>query len=109
MSEQAKKYDGGKPRMELLPREGLEEIAKVLTFGAAKYDAHNWRKGMAWSRLAGACARHLFAWVAGENKDPESGLSHLAHAGCCIVFLLTYEAHPQYAAQDDRHKETPHA
>lgn len=97
------KYDNGKVPLELLPVEALTEIAKVLAFGAEKYGRHNWRKGMAWSRLVGAILRHLFAWVQGENKDPESGLSHLAHAGCDILFLLTYALNN--SGTDDRHKQ----
>ena len=87
------KSDDGKLRLDLLPIEPLEEIAKVLTFGARKYGAWNWTKGFRWSRLIGACFRHLFAWVRGENIDPETKLSHLAHAGCCILFLLWHEKH----------------
>jgi hypothetical protein len=85
------KHDDGKPRMDLLPPEALREIAGVLTMGAQKYDAHNWRRGFAYSRLIAAALRHLFAWVGGENKDPESGKSHLAHAACCLMFLITFE------------------
>lgn len=96
------KHDQGKPRMDLLPKELLEEVAKVLTFGAEKYDAHNWRGGMDWSRLIGACQRHLIAWNDGEDTDEESGLSHLAHAGCCIAFLLTYQA--TETGNDDRYR-----
>src|SRR5690349_19376477 len=92
-----RKYDGEKARMELLSVPALEAIAQVLTYGAKKYSTptdtgdHNWRKGFAWSRLIGAALRHLFAWMRGENRDPESGLSHLAHAGCCVMFLLEHE------------------
>jgi len=82
------KYDSGKPRMDLLPAYSLEQIALVLGFGAQKYASWNWSKGIAYSRLLGACLRHLFAWARGENTDKESGLSHLAHAGCCILFLI---------------------
>ena len=85
------KHDAGKPRMDLLPPEALLEIAEVLALGASKYSAHNWRKGFAYSRLIAASLRHLFAWVGGENKDPESGKSHLAHAACCLMFLITFE------------------
>lgn len=84
------KFDAGKPGLELLPFESLVEIAKVLDFGAKKYAAHNWRKGMGWGRLIGALLRHTFAFARGENNDPETGLSHLAHAGCCLLFLLSY-------------------
>lgn len=77
--------------MALVPYAATAEIAKVLAFGAAKYDAWNWTGGMDWSRLISAAERHLGAFKDGEDVDPESGLLHLAHAGCCIVFLLCYQ------------------
>lgn len=98
------KHDSEKIRLELLPIEALEEISKVLGKGAIKYDDWNWAKGMAWLRLVGACLRHLFAFIRGENNDPETGLSHLAHAGCCILFLLTYVL--KGLGKDDRHVYT---
>lgn len=90
MSE-GKKFDGDKVRMELLSTEALRQIAMVMTFGAKKYDSHNWRKGLEWSRVLGALLRHTTAFLNGEDKDPETGLSHMAHAGCCVMFLLEYE------------------
>lgn len=88
---EAIKYDSEKIRVELLPYNALLEIAKVMTIGATKYGDNNWRKGMLWSRLYGACLRHLIAWYEGQDKDEETGLLHLAHAGCCILFLITYQ------------------
>lgn len=85
---QGVKHDGGKARMSLLPNDPLVMIAEVLGFGADKYAAHNWRKGFDQSRLLDAALRHIFAYSDGEDLDPESGLSHIAHAGCCLVFLL---------------------
>jgi hypothetical protein len=82
------KDDNGKPRMDLLDPVALHELAKVLTFGAGKYAAHNWRKGIKQSRLIAALLRHVFAHLGGEDKDPESGLRHIAHAMCCCMFLL---------------------
>ena len=86
----AKKYDNQKPMMSLLPTKALTEVSKVLTFGAEKYGSHNWRNGMSWSRLVSASLRHIFAWLGGENKDPESGINHLAHATTNLLFLLEY-------------------
>lgn len=88
--EPGKKFDAGKPRMELLSSAAITDLAKVLTFGAQKYDAHNWRKGMSWSRLIGAALRHLTAFNNGEDNDPETGLPHTAHAMCCLMFLTEY-------------------
>jgi Domain of unknown function (DUF5664) len=84
------KHDGEKTMLALLPFEAIEEVGKVLTFGAQKYAAHNWRGGFAYSRVLSAALRHLFAWARGQDNDPESGLSHLAHAACCILFLLSF-------------------
>lgn len=84
------KHDDGKVRLDLLPVEALTEIAKVLTFGANKYAAHNWRKGFVWSRTVAALLRHFYAWLRGEDNDPETGLSHMAHVGCNVLFLLTF-------------------
>lgn len=101
---EGKKYDQDKPRLELFPSIAIEEISKVLTFGAKKYESWNWAHGLKWSRLAGAALRHLFAWLRGEDKDPETGLSHLAHLGCCVVFLIHLEqTRPDL---DDRFKIT---
>ncbi|KQW00062.1 hypothetical protein ASC87_19945 [Rhizobacter sp. Root1221] len=86
--------------VELLPPEALLEIAKAFTFGAKKYSANNWRKGFKWMRVTGALLRHVYAWMRGEKADPESGLSHLAHAGACLCFLLTFEA--TGTGEDDR-------
>ena len=80
------KHDQGKPRTDLLDYTLIEGIAQVLGFGAKKYAADNWRKGIAVRRLLGAALRHTFAFLQGEDKDPESGLSHLYHAGCCLMF-----------------------
>lgn len=100
----AKKFDQQKARMDLLPTDAITEIAKVLTFGAEKYGERNWELGMSWGRCYAACLRHLFAWWSGEDKDPESGLSHLGHAGCCLLFMLAF--HLREVGEDDR--EVPH-
>jgi hypothetical protein len=98
---QGTKHDQDKVRMELLPPVALEEIAKVLTHGGKKYDDHNWRKGFKYSRLIGAALRHVFAFARGENLDPETGLSHLAHAACCMMFLIDHMVLGY--GQDDRY------
>jgi hypothetical protein len=87
----ATKHDNGKPRMDLLDQHALHEISRVLGYGTQKYAAHDWRQGLQYSRLIGAALRHLHAFNDGEDKDSESGLSHVAHAGCCIMFLLWME------------------
>lgn len=99
------KHDQGKPRMELLSPAALRAVAEVMAFGAVKYTENGWRKGFKWSRLYGAAMRHLLSHMEGENKDPESGLSHLAHLGACVMFLLEHEA--KGLGEDDRYKQPP--
>jgi len=82
------KYDQDKIRTDLIPVECLMGLAKIYTMGAKKYTDDNWREGMAWHRVYGATLRHLFAFWYGEDKDEESGLSHLLHAawGCFTLY-----------------------
>jgi hypothetical protein len=94
------KADEAKTRYDLLPPELLEETAKVLTFGAQKYSAHNWAQGASWSRYFSAMMRHMWAWWRGEDNDPETGFSHLAHAACCLSFLIAYQR--RGLGEDDR-------
>lgn len=81
------KHDGGKPMMSLIDPLFLTHLAQVLTFGANKYEPNNWRGGITTSRLLDAALRHVNAFNAGEDTDPESGLSHMAHAACCLMFI----------------------
>lgn len=81
------KFDQGKPRMDLLDAVALEGLAQVLTFGAQKYAAHNWRGGLAYSRLVASMLRHLGEIQKGNYVDDESGLPHIDHLGCCWMFL----------------------
>lgn len=91
MSE-GKKYDTGKLRWDLLQYECVEDIVRILTFGAEKYGQRNWMGVEPFEdRYFAALMRHLVAYRNGEAIDPESGLSHLAHAGCNIMFLSWYE------------------
>lgn len=85
------KFDTDKPRMDLLSSIALFELSKVLTFGAKKYAPHDWRKGFNYSRLFAATFRHLFSRLNGEKFDQETGLSHVAHAMACLMFILEFE------------------
>lgn len=82
-----KKFDEGKPRFGLIPPAALLEIARVFTHGAEKYGAGNYLKGADWSRYYDAAQRHLNAWARREDNDPETGISHLAHAASCLLIL----------------------
>ena len=100
----AVKADSNKVRMELLSPFALEKIAEVFTFGAKKYSDYNYRKGqgLALSRVYGSLQRHMNSWYKGEVCDAETGLSHLYHAGCCIVMLIELDSKEDHI--DDRPK-----
>lgn len=92
-TDRALKYDEHKLRMDLIPPCSLAEVARVYTYGARKYGAHNWRKGLEWSRVYAALQRHLNAFWAGEDIDSESHIPHLAHAAFGCLTLLNYMEH----------------
>jgi hypothetical protein len=65
-------------------------VAEVAGFGTQKYARYNFARGYKWSLSYDALQRHLHAWWGGEDKDPESKLSHLAHAAWHCLALLTF-------------------
>lgn len=88
------KLDQGKHQYHLIPIGALRKLTEVLMYGAKKYAPNNWRKASGsadMDRYFDACLRHLFAFRDGEFRDPESGLEHLAHAFCNVMFLLELE------------------
>lgn len=86
------KNDQEKNRLDLIEPEFIEGVGKVLTFGADKYEPNNWQKvDDAENRYYAAAMRHLMAWRKGEKTDPESGISHLFHVACNIMFLQYFE------------------
>ena len=105
-SEPALNYDAGKELLELVPPDAIYAIARAFEDGQKKgYPANNWLKGMSYSRQIGCILRHLFVWILGRQKDPESGLHPLDHAICRLAMLVTYEAHrDKYADFYDRFK-----
>jgi hypothetical protein len=90
MSE-GKKFDTGKPQYDLIDPFALEDLAKVLTIGAQKYDRYNW-KNVEKHRYEAALFRHLQAWRMGQYRDPESGLHHMAHVLANAMFLYCHDA-----------------
>jgi deoxycytidylate deaminase len=85
------KFDHDKLRFDLVPPVAFEALAEVLTYGARKYKANNWKNCNDTSRYIAATYRHIEAYRKGEQYDPESGLSHLKHALTNIAFLLYFE------------------
>jgi hypothetical protein len=87
------KYDSSKLDFTLLPWESLEEVVRVLEYGAKKYARDNWRLISA-ERYEAAGLRHRVARLRGEENDPESGFSHLAHEACCLLFQIALRDAP---------------
>ena len=100
----AVKHDDGKTDWSLVPFEALEGMADVLSFGAKKYASWNWTEGggFSYTRVLRSCLRHIFAFMRGEDNDPESGLSHISHAQCNLLFLAYYIRDKKKFNKDDR-------
>lgn len=93
---QSRKFDGDKLKYELVPVEVMEELAKILTYGAKKYAPNEWQKVEPFeNRYYAALMRHLVEWRKGNHYDDESKLLHLSHAFCCMAFLLSREVEKQ--------------
>lgn len=72
----------------VMPAEVLGEVSLALLEGALKYGRHNYREaGVRASVYLDATARHLDAWLEGQNIDPDSGLSHVTKAIASLVVL----------------------
>lgn len=96
------KYDKDKPQWSLLPFKALREVVDVLTYGARKYAPDNWKKVPdAKRRYIDAGFRHFTAYAGGEKLDPETGKSHLAHAMCCLLYLLAFEVGEHHDQSDN--------
>ena len=99
-NEGGSKFDQGKPRISLIPKEAIWATARAMSYGEKKYGTHNFRNGISYSRLADACMRHLTVWLEGENIDKESGNSHLDHALASLAMLAFMAEHRK--DMDDR-------
>lgn len=85
------KHDTGKRRLSLIEPLFIQTLGDVITFGAEKYAPNNWRLCEDTSRYKDALLRHIFAYLGGERFDPETGIEHLAHAACNLMFLQYFD------------------
>lgn len=83
-----------KNKLDLIVPAFITGIGKVMTFGFNKHKPtkrNNWRTLKdPLDNYYAATMRHLLAWREGETYDPESGLFHLLHAACNIMFLVWF-------------------
>jgi hypothetical protein len=92
----AVKFDGEKPRFDLIPPEAMIELAQLYSFGAQKYCDRNWEKGFRYGRTFAAMMRHAWAWfgaklTGGDGVDPETGQSHMVSVAWNAFALITFE------------------
>ena len=83
----ADRYNEGKIKWSLVSWRALEPMVQVLMFGAQKYSAHNWKKGLKYTEVCESLQRHMNSFLEGEDFDKESKLSHLGHILCNAMFL----------------------
>jgi hypothetical protein len=101
--EKALRFNKGKPRWSLVPQSALLPMVEVLEFGAQKYAAWNWTKGLSITEICESMKRHLDAFMEGEDNDKESGISHVGHIQCNALFLAWMLQHRP--DMDDRWRE----
>ena len=85
-NKKADRFNDGKLKWSLVHFESLNPMVKVLEFGAQKYSADNWKKGLDKKEILESMMRHLTALMDGQEKDPESGLHHIGHIQCNAMF-----------------------
>lgn len=103
-----KAFGAVKPSPQFIPPVAILEEAVVMALGAAKYGAFNWNdKPVDAGTYYSAAMRHLMSWYTGEEIDPESGASHLAHARACLGILI--DSQRSGTLIDDRPKKTSSA
>ena len=95
----ALRYNNNKLPMHLVPPDAIESMARVLDYGASKYSERNWELEAPVSVPYASLMRHLQAYWAGENCDPESNLSHLDHIIMNAAMLVRYAKNEE---NDDR-------
>ena len=102
MKEKAQRFNDQKLKWSLVDYEAMKDMVRVLEFGALKYDAHNWRKGLPVTEVIESLLRHIYAYLEGEDNDPESKLPHTGHIMCNAMFLSYIHSNkPEF---DDRYK-----
>lgn len=97
----AEPFKAQKVPLDLIERAWIEDVARALATGSKKYGRFNWRgSGVLTSQYVAASLRHIFAYADGEDLDPESGISHLAHA--CAGLMILHDSHHRHPECDDR-------
>jgi len=95
--EEAMRFNNSKLQWSLVDYKSLEPMVRVLEFGAKKYAPDNWKKGLDTLKICESLLRHIYAFMDGEDIDPESGESHIGHMMCNTLFLsYTVDKKPDF-------------
>lgn len=104
--DQTAKADAGKPKLTLVPRQIIYDIAEVREYGNNKYPEggpDNWKK-VSPERYRDAAYRHWLAYLEDpESVDEESGIKHLKHLACNIAFLCEFDKMEELMTFYDNH------
>lgn len=94
LNNQSIKADNGKPKLTLVPRQIIFDIARVREYGNNKYPdggKDNW-KNVEINRYRDALFRHFMAYLDDpEGTDEESGIPHYMHMACNMAFICEME------------------
>jgi hypothetical protein len=88
---EALRFNQGKPKLGYILHfpHTIEALARILEYGAVKYEDMNWKKGgKTDSEYLDAAMRHLTKWLKGNPFDDESGCSHLGQTIWNLMVLL---------------------
>jgi hypothetical protein len=98
------RYNADKMRWALVDFDALEDMVRVLEFGAKKYSDNNWKNGLKTTEIFESMMRHLTAYLRGEDNDPESGLPHTGHLLCNAMFLsYMHKYKPDFDTRQTNH------
>ncbi len=98
----------GKLPWDLVPWDAVEEVVRVIAFGAKKYAARGWEDNpLSWVETCASMTRHTVRFLLGEDRDPETGLHHMAHAACNALFLVAYSLRGVTTKDDRVRRATP--
>lgn len=94
------RFNEGKPRYDLIPPEFMDALAAHFEIGSRKYSDRNWERGMGWCKCFASMMRHAWAWMRGEDIDPETGSHHMISVAWNAMAIYTYAA--RKIGEDDR-------
>lgn len=82
------------PLLSMVSAASLLVLGQVMALGGRKYGPFNYRQNkVAASVYVDAMTRHMIAWNAGQDNDPESEVSHLGHVmACCSILIDALES-----------------